>query len=152
MTAEPLRQPTTAEWAHSLGISTAPTPPTVDGYDEPCPFTARQIAIRAIILQGIVAVACDVDPAPVVDWYQEQCIWDEASPNERSFLSNPKSLSREQSNSLRWHQEAEWTLLWVAGKVEALGLPTRQCDTRRLADEIIPCSGRKLNRSSRQRT
>jgi len=37
--------------------------------------------------------------------------------------------------------EAEWALLWVIGKVEALGLPIRQCDTRRLVDEIIPALG-----------
>jgi hypothetical protein len=29
----------------------------------------------------------------------------------------------------------------VVGKIEALGLPTQQCDTRRLVDEIIPTLG-----------
>ena len=29
----------------------------------------------------------------------------------------------------------------MVGKVEALGLPIRQCDTRRLVDEIIPALG-----------
>ena len=29
-------------------------------------------------------------------------------------------------------------MLWVIGKVESLGLPTQQCDTRKLIDEIIP--------------
>ena len=51
----PTRQPTTVEWAISLGISTAPIPPTVENYDEPCPFSARQIATRAVILQGVFA-------------------------------------------------------------------------------------------------
>jgi hypothetical protein len=32
-------------------------------------------------------------------------------------------------------------LLWAIGKVEAIGLPTRGCDTRRLVDEIIPPLG-----------
>src|SRR5262249_41626225 len=32
-------------------------------------------------------------------------------------------------------------LLWVIGKVESLGLPTRCCDTQRLVDEIMPALG-----------
>jgi hypothetical protein len=138
---EPWRQPTTEEWARSLGISTDPTPPTIEGYDEPCPFTARQVAIRTVVLQGVVAVAFEVDPDPVIEWYREQGIWDHVSPKEQAFLLDPASLPIDRRNSLRWHQEAEWTLLWVIGKVESLGLPTSQCDTRRLVDEIIPALG-----------
>lgn len=138
---EPWRQPTTEEWARDLGISTAPTPPAIEGHDEPRPFTARQIATRAIILQGVVAVASEVDPDPVIEWYRVQDVWDQVSPKEQAFLLDPASLTRDEWNSLRWHQEAEWTLLWVVGKVEALGLPTRQCDTPRLVNEIIPALG-----------
>jgi hypothetical protein len=47
----------------------------------------------------------------------------------------------QQRNKLRWHQEAEWTLLWAIGKVEALGLPADTCDTRRLCAEIMPPVG-----------
>src|SRR5947209_2383295 len=92
---EPWRQPTTEEWARSHGISTAPAPPAVAGYDEPCPFTARQIATRAVILQGVVAVASGVDPEPVVEWYQEQGVWDQVSPEEQKFLLEPHSLDRD---------------------------------------------------------
>jgi hypothetical protein len=127
--------------AISPRISTAPTPPAVEGYNEPCAFTARQIATRALILQGVVAVACEVDSEPVVEWYRQQAVWDQVSPNEREFLLHPASLSRDKWNRLRWHQEAEWALLWAVGKIEALGLPTRQCDTRRMVDEIIPALG-----------
>jgi uncharacterized protein DUF4272 len=52
--------------------------------------------------------------------------------------------TKEQRNKYGWHQEAEWTLLWVIGKVESLGLPTRECDTRRLVDEIIPPLGSEI--------
>ncbi|HZY86280.1 MAG TPA: DUF4272 domain-containing protein [Gemmataceae bacterium] len=139
--SKPGRNPTTEEWARSHGISTAPTPPAVKGYDEPCPFTARQIATRAVILQGVVAVASEVDPEPVVEWYQEEGVWDQVSPAEQRFLLDPDSVDRNAWNDLRWRQEAEWALLWVVGKVDALGLPTRQCDTRRLVNEIIPALG-----------
>jgi hypothetical protein len=136
-----MSRPTTEQWARSLGISTAPTPPAVEGYDEPCPFTARRIATRAVILQGVVAVASEADPEPVIEWYQEQGVWEQVSPREQGFLLEPDALGRDAWNGLRWHQEAEWALLWVVGKVDALGLPTRRCDTRRLVDEIIPALG-----------
>lgn len=138
---EPWHPPTTAEWALSWGISTDPTPPPIDDYDEPLPFTVRQIATRAVILQGVVAVASAVDPEPVVEWYREQGIWGQVTPQERCFLLDPTSVPGENWNHFRWQQEAEWALLWVIGKVESLGLPTRQCDTRRLVDEIIPALG-----------
>lgn len=138
---EPWRPPTTEQWARSFGISSAPTPPAVEGYDEPCPFSPRQIATRAVILQGVVAVASDVDPDPVVEWYQEQGVWDAVSPNERALLLDPLSVSRDEIHRFRWRQEAEWALLWVVGRVESLGLPTRECDTRRLMREIIPALG-----------
>jgi hypothetical protein len=145
-TGKPRRQPTTEAWAQSHGISTAPTPPRVEGYDEPCPFTARQVATRAVILQGVVAVASEVDPVPVVEWCRDQGVWEQVSPREKSFLLDPASLTQNDWHSLRWHQEAEWALLWVVRKVEALGLPIRQCDTRRLVDEIIPPLGSDIER------
>ena len=134
-------QPSTEEWGRGFGISTEPTPPAIEGHGEPCPYTARQIATRAIILQGVVAVASQVDPDPVIEWYREQGVWNQVSRKEQSFLLNPASLTRDERNQLRWHQEAVWTLLWAVHKVEVLGLPTRQCDTRRLVDEIVPALG-----------
>jgi hypothetical protein len=134
-------QPTTEAWAQALKISTEPTPPAIDEYDEPCPLSAREIATRVVILQGVIAVACEVDPEPVVDWYREQGVWEHVSPKEKGFLLDPSSLDRDAQNGLRWHQEAAWALLWVVGKVEWLGLPTRRCDTRRLVGETIPALG-----------
>jgi len=141
---EDWRRPTTEEWARSFGISTAPTPPAVEGYEEPCPFTAREVATRAVILQGVAAVACKVDPEPVVEWYQDRGVWEVVSPREKKFLLDPSSVVGDDLLRLRWRQEAEWALLWVVGKVESLGLPTRQCDTRRLTREIIPALGSEI--------
>ncbi len=138
---ETSRQPTTEEWARALGISTAPTPPTIEDCDPSCPLTAGEVATRAVILHGVAAVASEVDSDPIIEWYQQQGVWDQVSRKEQAFLLDPASLSRDEWNRLRWQQEAEWTLLWSVGKVEALGLPTRQCDTRRLVDEIIPALG-----------
>ncbi len=135
---------TTKEWAKTYGISVEDTPPIVADYDDPCPRTPGQIAARAVILHGVVAVAYGVEPEPVVDWLQEQGIWGQVSPGERAFLKEP-SPGDEQQGRFRWHQEAEWTLLWAIGKVEALGLPTQGCDTRRLVDELIPPLGSEID-------
>src|SRR5687767_9217814 len=136
--------PSTKTWAKSLGISVEPTPPTVEGFPRRYPRSARQIAVRAVILQGVVAVASEVDPQPVIDWFHDQRVWRSVTPQEKAFLQNP-SPTQEECNQFGWHQEAEWTLLWVIGKVESLGLPTRQCDTRRLVDEIIPALGSEID-------
>ncbi len=135
------KHPTTEQWALSFGISTAATPPTITGYDEPCAFTAREVATRAIVLQGVVAIAFGVDPLPVVDWFSQQHIWDSVSPLEQAFIADPNSTDKKKLLQFRWRKEAVWTLLWVVGKVERLGLPTCQCDTRRLVDEIVPALG-----------
>jgi hypothetical protein len=139
-----LKNPTTEQWAKSLGISTAPTPPPVAGYDEPCPFGAQEIATRAIVLQGVVAAASEVDPEPIIAWFKEQRVWEAISPKEQAFLLDPKAARSDDVLRFRWRQEAEWTLLWVIGKVDHLGLPVRQCDTRRMVDEIIPGLGSNI--------
>ncbi len=134
----------TEAWAESLGISAEPFLPSIDGYFEPCRRSTREIAVRAIVLQGVVAVADGVDPGPVVEWFHGQGIWESVTPNEGTFFGNPSS-SNKQRNAFSWHQEAEWTLLWMIGKIESLGLPTRGCDTRRLVDEIIPPLGSAID-------
>ena len=130
----------TKAWVESHDISSDPTPPLVASYNEPCGRTAREIAVRTVILQGVVAVGAEVDPAPIISWFREQEVWDQVTLNEQIFLANP-SPSEEERIKLCWHQEAEWALLWVIGKVEHLGLPTSCCDTARLVDEIIPALG-----------
>jgi hypothetical protein len=131
---------TTAEWAQLHGISLEDTASAIEDYIEPYPRAARQIATRAVILHAVVAVAYEVDAEPVVEWLREEGLWDHVSPREQ-FVLLGAAISDEQRHRLRWHQEAEWALLWIIGKVESLGLPTRGCDTRRLVDEIIPPLG-----------
>jgi hypothetical protein len=132
----------TETWAKSFGISAEAIPPEVKEYSTPYTRSAQEIAVRAVILQGVVAVASGVNPEPVADWFRDYRIWSSVTPKEQAFLENP-STAEQQRTMLRWHQEAEWTLLWAAGKVEFLGLPTNTniCDTRRLCDEIMPPLG-----------
>jgi hypothetical protein len=130
----------TREWVQGHGISGDPTPPAVPDYNEPCARTAREIALRALALQGVVAVASGVDPTPVIQWFHQQQVWDAVTPDEIAFLANQSPTEKER-NRFVWHKEAEWALLWVVGKVEYLGLPAGECDSARLIDEIIPGLG-----------
>ena len=131
---------TTEEFAKLHGISVQTSPPVVEAGAKHGVRSRREIAVRILILHGIVAVAAGVDPEPVAEWFQNQKIWSAATPKEKAFLQNA-TASSEQRNQLVWHNEAEWALLWMVGKVESLGLPTGACDTRRLVDEIIPPLG-----------
>jgi hypothetical protein len=134
----------TKAWATSHGISTDPTAPAIADYSKKYPRSARQIAVRAVILQGIVAVAAKVDPQPIVRWFHQERIWRSVTSHERKFLQD-KAPSEKDVRKFAWHAEAEWTLLWVINKVESLGLPTQYCDTRRLIDEIIPPLGSDIS-------
>jgi hypothetical protein len=135
---------TTVDWAHSLGISVDATPAEIGDYSELCPRSAREIAIRALILQGVVAVAHGVDADAIIEWFKGEGIWDNVSADELAFLRSEQH-SDEQRIKFTWHVEAEWTLLWAVGKVESLGLPVNTCDTRRLVDEIIPALGSTIS-------
>ena len=130
----------TVEWAESLNISVEEGVLSEEAGDYCSGHSIRNIAIRAVILQGVVAVAYQVDSEPVIEWFHEQKIWDAVTPKEKEFLLLP-IRSTEECNRYRAQQEAEWTLLWVIGKIDSLGLPTHYCDTRRLVHEIIPPLG-----------
>jgi hypothetical protein len=66
--------------------------------------TAQEIATRAVVLQGVVAVAYGVQADPVTEWFQTQMIWNAVTPRERAFLAYPQRAERE-TNRLRWKQE-----------------------------------------------
>lgn len=134
----------TKGWARRLGISTAGVPPSIAATRRFSKWSARDVATRAVILQGVVATACEVDPRPIVRWFKRERLWASVTTAERAFLLGKSSPSLQRRLELRWHQEAEWTLLWALGAIEALGLPTQACDTRRLVDELIPPLGADL--------
>ncbi len=133
----------TKTWAKSLGVATTANVPPIADYSQLYAYTAQDIAIRAVLLQGIVAVAYGVEAQPIIEWFQNQKIWDSITPKERAFFGR-KRRTKAECIRFQWQQEAEWTLLWMIGRVKTLGLPTKCCDTRRLVDEIIPALGDDL--------
>jgi hypothetical protein len=71
-------------------------------------------------------------------------MWEAVSPQEQAFLLDPLSLAPMNRIHFQWRKEAEWALLWVVSKIDALDLPTRQCDSARLVDSIIPALGSEI--------
>jgi hypothetical protein len=130
----------TEQWAATLGIPIGEIPPPIPEGTRAPAYSAREVAKRALVLQGVVAVASGVPSDGIIEWFEAEGLWLGASPREKEFLVSCRSRSVV-DEKVRWRQEAEWTLLWVVGQVASLGLPTRGCDTRRLVDEIIPPLG-----------
>jgi hypothetical protein len=120
---------TTEEWAQTLAVSVEDTAPAIENYTEPCPRSAREIATRVVILQGVIAVAYEVDAEPVIEWLREQGVWDQVSPREQAFLLGSE-VTDEQRNHLRWHQEAEWAFCGPSGTSSRSG-SRRKAATRK---------------------
>ena len=130
----------TEVWAKSFGISVDATPPEVEDFSKLYARSTHETAVRVLILQGVIAVASGVDPGPIVNWFRSQRIWPDVTAGERAFLELPSPAAR-QCSKMRWHEEAQWALLWSVGMVEALGLPTAPCNSQLVCDEIIPPLG-----------
>lgn len=135
----------TAAWARKHDVCTDEIVPAVPNFNKRYARSAREIAARCLILQGIGAVAYGCNAKPIVDWFSEQNLTVHISPEEERFFKS-KRREKKQCYRFQWHAEAEWTLLWLVGKVDSLGLPTQTCDTRRLVDEIIPPLGDSVKR------
>lgn len=130
----------TKEWAESFKINTQDIlPPSEDNIESYC-RTAGEVAIRTIILHSIVAAGSGIDRERITEWLQDQNLWENASPHERSALLSPR-VFREDRSGAQWFQEAQWALLWTIQKTRALGLPTKTCNSVKLVDEIMPALG-----------
>jgi hypothetical protein len=85
-------------WAESLKVSGDPDLTPVADFSKPYARTARQVAARAIVLQGVSAVAYEVEAQSIVEWFQAQDIWSDVTPQERAFILGS---ARTESEKLR---------------------------------------------------
>ena len=130
----------TKEWAESFNIDTQDILPPSEDITESYCRTASEVATRTIILHSIVAAGSGIDRERITGWLQDQNLWEQVSPRERSILQSPKRF-REDRSGVQWLQEAQWALLWTIQKVKGLGLPTKTCNNVKLVDEIMPVLG-----------
>jgi hypothetical protein len=118
---------TTKRWAESLKVSIEADLSPIADYSQPYARTASQIAVLSIILLGVAAVAYEVEAQPIIEWFQEQAIWSDVTPQKRTFILGSTHTEVGQLR-FRWKQEALWTLLWMIHRVESLDLPTGGCE------------------------
>jgi len=130
----------TADWARARGYSGEPDQPTIDGLHHVFPRIACEVALRAVVLEGMIAVSVEFDAERIIKWFNDQQIWDAVSPREQGFLLNDLRSVQDRFNFF-WRIEAQWALLWMIRKIETLGLPTQVRDDSGLVDEIIPAIG-----------
>ncbi len=135
-------QLTTDRWARKHQISADLVLQEIADYHELVPWTARQIAIRAVILANISLVAQGEDPSIIIDWFKQQQILAATSPLERLLLLDVESIEPKLRSELAGRIEASRTLLWSLGKVEMLGLPIYEIRDR--LGDIIPLVGADL--------
>jgi Domain of unknown function (DUF4272) len=133
---------TTDRWAHHHQISADLVLPEIADYHELLPWSARQIAIRAVILANISVVAQGEDPTLIIDWFKRQQILVATTPIERLLLLDVESIDPKLRSELAGRMEASRALLWSLGKVEILGLPIYGIRDR--LEDIIPPVGADL--------
>ncbi|MDX1927732.1 MAG: DUF4272 domain-containing protein, partial [Pirellulaceae bacterium] len=114
----------TKAWAASHGVCTTAIVPAVQDYHKKCPRNPAEVARRAIVLHCVAAVGCGVKAQPVIEWLENESLWETVSPPERAFLEARKPTNK-QIHAARWRQESHWALLWSIGRVRSLGLPTQ---------------------------
>lgn len=79
-----------------------------------------EVGCRLLIFYGLAYSVHHLKDRPkVVDWFKREGLWEHVSPNEQSFLNNPKPEERELQD-LSWHLEGALTLGWVLGLVDSL--------------------------------
>jgi hypothetical protein len=130
----------TKEWAESLNIDTQDVLPPSEEIIESYCRTAAEVAVRTIILHSIVAAGSGIDRGRIAKWLQDQDLWEQVSPRERTILAIPRRF-REDRSGVQWLQEAQLALLWTIQKVNDLGLPTKTCNSVKLVDEVMPALG-----------
>ena len=55
----------TKEWAESHGINTQDVLPPIENYDESYKRTAKEVAVRTVILHAVAAAGHGVNPEPI---------------------------------------------------------------------------------------
>ncbi len=129
----------TKQWAASHGLCVDDIVPPIEDYNEPRTRTAEDV--RSARSSFTASLPSDTESIRNRRRLAQRSIdMGSVSPNEQAYLCAENASAKEGSDA-RWRQEAQWALLWAIAKVEALGLPTRTCDTTRLVDEIMPALG-----------
>jgi hypothetical protein len=96
----------------------------------------QEIARRSRALFGVVGIALGAPRSDIIDWLEDEALWDDLSPEELTYAMAQEPTEKESINA-SWRSEALIVLLWALRKVEKLPAPNEQCDTS-IFQELLP--------------
>lgn len=115
-------------------------PPEIACVDESPPDEVRTpqgVARRSLALFGVWGLTIGVPREQVLAWLDESGLHAELTPNERTFIANPRPAPK-QLIDVGWHAERLIVLLWALGLVDNLPAADEKCDVRIFRDRLPP--------------
>ncbi|MCW3464268.1 DUF4272 domain-containing protein [Chitinophaga nivalis] len=101
--------------------------------------TAREVAERTAILAAVNAVAFGyLDGSEVVQYLQQNQLWDKTTDAEKTFLDNPTPDDKTRET---WKCEDVWVLLWALHKIPSLGYINDLCNLDMVPETAFPFKG-----------
>lgn len=97
---------------------------------------AQQVAQRVFILNALVASTFDVPKDELVEWLQEENLWNEVTESEKQYLNN-SDPSEYDINEADNGSEAMAVLLWSLGYIAELPYPDEPTSLE-LMLEVLP--------------
>lgn len=134
MTAE-ARKARNEAYLRSLDIPVNPGLPMIEGEDEVSIRSGADIARRLLILTYIAYAADTDDREETLAFLKRSGLWPFVSEDEKRLLTVP-TLSRQESINISWKAECVWLMLWAVQRVDALQLPTEQCEVAAILDRL----------------
>jgi Domain of unknown function (DUF4272) len=97
----------------------------------------REVAKRALVL-WMVALYADTTPQDaVLEIISQNNLEDDVSPEEATFMHDPKPDAKRKLDS-KWRLEAAWILLWSLKKVCILNWPNKLCNCGKMVKVFLP--------------
>jgi hypothetical protein len=110
------------------GVPFLPSLPCIESEEETELRSPEEVGIRIACLYAVVGAAMEGDPSDYKTYLGEHDLWNQVSPDEKSFLSSDCS-DRQSVVNFTWRSEAMFLLMWAGGLFKGLPLPRREADT-----------------------
>ena len=136
--------------AHVIALLNEPDDPPEE--PESSIRSAREVAVRALIVRAVAACAAGESKSNAVAWLKKERLWSRSTPLEKRFLLERASAERRIAFS--WKLEALTPLIWATQRIEAMPSLSERSDARLLEHAVVrpPHSTREYLSSSSLRT
>ena len=99
--------------------------------------SSTQVADKIISLYCLAGVANGADGGSLLEWLTDSGSLSSVDVRDREILKISRP-SKKLLNELSWKQESLYTLCWIAGIVNDMTWPDRECDLSEVFSEIPP--------------